>query len=66
MSLLDRKNPTATAVSVLKHAAICATAGAIVFFAFFKSSYTDAWQITLPIWLLLCAGIGALWEWQVE
>jgi len=65
MALLDRKNSNATSASVAKHAATCAIVGAIVFFALFKPSYTEAWPITLPIWLLLCAGVGALWEWQV-
>jgi hypothetical protein len=65
MGLLDKKNPKATASSVLKHAVVTAAVGAVVFFLFFKSSYREAWPVTLPIWLLLCAGVGALWKWQV-
>ena len=64
MGLLDKKNPKATAGSVLGHALVCGIAGAIVFFLLFKPSYQEAWPVTLPVWVLLCAGVGALWEWQ--
>ena len=65
MGLLDKKNPRATPRSVVKHAVACGIAGAAVFFLGFKSSYREAWPVTLPLWVLLCAVVGALWEWQV-
>ncbi len=64
MGLLDKNNPKATIGSVLRHGFLSAVVGAIVFFLFFKSSYREAWPVTLPIWLLLCAVVGALFEWQ--
>jgi hypothetical protein len=66
MGLLDKRNRKATPRSVLKHALLCAIAGAVVFFAAFKPMWRQAWPVTLPLWLLLCAGGGALWEWQVD
>jgi hypothetical protein len=39
--------------------------GAIVFFLAFKPAWREAWPITLPIWCLLCALVGAVVEWQV-
>ena len=66
MSLLDKKNPKATAGTVLRHALICGFVGACLFFLFFKTSYREVWPVALPIWVLLCAGVGALLEWQVR
>ena len=65
MGLLDKKNPKATFASVVRQAFVCAICGAAVFFLFAKSSYKESWVITLPIWMLLCASVGAIWEWQV-
>ena len=30
-----------------------------------KPAWREAWPVTLPIWCLLCAFVGALIEWQV-
>jgi len=65
MGLLDKKNPKATAASVVRQALVCAICGAAVFFLSAKPSYKESWGITLPIWMLLCATVGAIWEWQV-
>ena len=65
MGLLEKTNPKANARSVLKQVALSMTVGALVFFVFFKPSYQAAWPVTLPLWLALCAIVGALWEWQV-
>jgi len=65
MSLLDKMNPKATLGSVLRRAMVSAIVGAVVFFLAFKPMYRDAWPITLPIWCLLCAFVGAVIEWQV-
>jgi hypothetical protein len=65
MGLFEKRNPKANARTVLVHAFACACVGALVFFFFAKPAYKDAWPVTLPIWLAGCAGMGALWEWQV-
>jgi hypothetical protein len=36
-----------------------------VFFIAFKPMYREVWPIALPIWCLLCALVGAVFEWQV-
>jgi hypothetical protein len=36
-----------------------------VFFLLFKPAWREAWPVTLPIWCLLCAFVGAVIEWQV-
>jgi hypothetical protein len=65
MGLLDKTNPKATPRSVLLWAMAWAGIGAFLFFLAFKPAYREAWRIALPIWVLLCAGVGALVEWQV-
>ncbi len=65
MGLLDQTNPRATLRSVLVRSVQAAVAGAIVFFLAFKPAYREAWPVTLPIWCLLCAIVGAVFEWQV-
>ena len=65
MGLLGKTNPKASRVSVLRAATISAIVGTIVFFACFKPMYQKAWPVALPIWVLLCAFVGALCEWQV-
>lgn len=65
MGLLDKTNRRATPTSVLRASAIGAAVGMIVFFLCFKPMYRDAWPVTLPIWILLCAAVAALCEWQV-
>jgi hypothetical protein len=66
MSLFEKRNPKANARNVLVHALTCAFVGARVFLFFAKPTYQDAWPVTLPIWLAVCAGIGALWKWQFD
>jgi hypothetical protein len=66
MGLLDKTNPKATLRSVLVASATSAIVGAVVFFVAFKAQYIKAWPVTLPIWLVLCASVGAIWEWQVS
>jgi CDP-diglyceride synthetase len=63
--LLDKHNPKATWRSVLLRAIQAAVVGAVVFFLLFKPAWREAWPVTLPIWCLLCAFVGALIEWQV-
>jgi hypothetical protein len=65
MGLLEKRNPKANARSVLKQVALSVAVGVLVFFFFFKPSYQDAWPVTLPVWVALCAFVSALWEWQV-
>jgi hypothetical protein len=64
MRLLDKRNPKATLRSVLLHAVLCAAGGSVVFFLAGNAQFVQAWKITVPIWMLLCAAVGALWEWQ--
>jgi hypothetical protein len=64
MGLLDTTNPRATLRSVLLRAIQAAVVGAITFFLAFKPAYREAWPVTLPIWCLFCAFVGALFEWQ--
>ena len=66
MGLLEKRNPKATPGSALRHALITGAVGAAVFFFGFKPRFVEAWPVMLPIWCLLCAGVGALWEWQVD
>jgi hypothetical protein len=66
MGLLDKTNPKATLGSVLLRAIQAAVVGAVVFFVAFKPMYREMWRVTLPIWCLLCAFVGALFEWQVR
>jgi hypothetical protein len=65
MGLLDRTNPKATLRSVLLRSVQTAVVGAVVFFLAFKPMYREMWRVTLPIWCLLCAFVGAVVEWQV-
>jgi fatty acid desaturase len=65
MGLLERTNPRATWRSVVLRAVQAAAVGALVFFVAFKPAVREAWPVTLPIWCLLCAFVGAVVEWQV-
>ena len=65
MGLLEKTNPKATLRSVLLRANPGRGRGAVVFFIAFKPMYREAWPVTLPIWCLLCALVGAVFEWQV-
>jgi hypothetical protein len=65
MGLLDKNNPKATPKTILMQSITGAVVGAAAFFLLFRPSVREAWKITLPIWVLLCAAIGALMEWQV-
>ena len=65
MGLLEKNNPKAALRSLLLQAIQAATVGAVVFFVAFKPVYREAWPVTLPIWCLLCAFVGAVFEWQV-
>jgi hypothetical protein len=65
MGLFDKINPKATAKSVLLRAIQFAVLGAVAFFLLFKPAWREAWPISLPIWCLLCAFVGAVIEWQV-
>lgn len=65
MGLLNKTNPDATQRSVLTAAAKNMLVGAVLFFVAFKAEWVEAWRITLPIWLLLSAGVGAICKWQV-
>jgi hypothetical protein len=63
--LLEKVNQKATWRSVLLRATGAAIVGCLVFFLAFKVQYIVAWKVALPIWLLLCAAVGAICEWQV-
>lgn len=65
MGLLEKSNPKATLRSVLLRGIQAAAVGAVVFFIAFKPMYREVWPIALPIWCLLCALVGAVFEWQV-
>lgn len=64
MGLLDKVNAKATARTVLKRTVVSGLVGA-AFFLLFKPTVREAWPILLPMWVLLCAAVGALAEWQV-
>ena len=66
MNLWDKTNPKASLASVLRTAVIGTIVGTAIFFLCFKPMYRDAWPITLPIWILVCATVYALCEWQVN
>ena len=65
MGLLDKTNPEATLWTVLRAGVTGIVVGAVVFFAMFKAQYIASWRVALPIWLLMCAGVAALCQWQV-
>ena len=64
VGLLGKTNPKATARSVIRQALCGGMMGAAVFLLFFKPSYKEVWPVALPLWVLLCAGVGAICEWQ--
>jgi hypothetical protein len=64
MGLLDKINRKATPGSVLRRALASGAIGA-AFFVLFKPAVREAWPVLLPLWVLLCAAVGALAEWQV-
>ena len=66
MGFLSKENPKATIKSVAWRAIRYAAIGACAFFLLFKPSYRDVWPIALPVWMLLCAFVGAAIEWQVD
>ncbi|GAB4136885.1 hypothetical protein [Thermopirellula anaerolimosa] len=65
MGLLEKRNPKATWRSVLLHAFLSMGGGAVFYFLFFKPELQREWIITLPPWLLWCAFVGGLMEWQM-
>lgn len=68
MGLLERTNPHATPKSVLRHAGITGIVGGVVYLvlSIWKPNLRDVWPILLPVWVLLCADVGGLYEWQVD
>ena len=71
MGLLDKKNPQATAGSVLRHAFLVGLVGASLYlFAMLCDALNDSlqehWVIGLCVWTCTCAFVGGLWEWQVD
>lgn len=65
MGLLEKRNPYATLTSVLLAALRGVIMGIVFFLLNFKHKFQLEWPITLPPWLLLCAIVSALFEWQV-
>ncbi|MGB9687430.1 hypothetical protein [Thermogutta sp.] len=65
MGLLEKRNPYATLTSVLLAALRGVIMGIVFFLLYFKPKFQLEWPITLPPWLLLCAIVFTLWEWQV-
>ena len=66
MGLMDKTNPNATRRSVLRESLISAITTPLVVFVISKPAFRRHWRVTLPITILIGAGIGALWEWQVD
>ena len=64
MSLLEKCNPYATWQSVVLAAVVQMLRGLPLFLLYFKPEFRQHWQITLPLWLLLCGFVGAVMEWQ--
>jgi len=65
MSLLKKCNPKATWLSVLLAALKAIVVGFLLFWFFFKPEWREEWPVSLPPWLLLCACVFAIFEWQV-
>ena len=65
MGLLDKTNPQATLLSTLRHAIVCAACGLVCYFFCFEKAAEGLWSGRLLTWLLICAFVGAIWEWQV-
>ena len=71
MGLLDKKNPQATAWSVLRHAFLVGLVGASLYLLAMlcdalNDSLQEHWGIGLSVWTCGCACLGGLWEWQVD
>ncbi|MEI7924272.1 MAG: hypothetical protein WCJ40_20380 [Planctomycetota bacterium] len=66
MGLLDKTNPNATRRSVLRQSLISAITTPLVVFVISKPAFRRHWRVTVPIFTLMGAGIGALVEWQVD
>lgn len=66
MGLLHKTNPNATRRSVLRQSLISAISTPLVVFVISKPAFRRHWRDTIPIFTMLGAGIGALWEWQVD
>jgi hypothetical protein len=64
MGLFDKVNTKASVMTVLKRATVSGLVGAAFFFLF-KPAAWAAWPVLLPTWVLLCAAVGALAEWQI-
>jgi len=62
MRLLEKTNPNATLRTVVRRALAQGAIGAFVYFLFFKPGFREFWPVTLPVWVTLCAAIGALFE----
>ena len=66
MSLLEKTNPHATRRSVLRNAIQGALTVPLFIFIIGKPYVREHYRITMPLFTLLGAGIGGLWEWQVD
>jgi hypothetical protein len=62
MGLLDKTNPHATRRNVLMNAIQNAMTVPLLVFIIGKPYAREHWRITMPLFTLLGAGIGGLWE----
>lgn len=65
MGLFDKTNPRATFGSVIRHAAVVGGTGAVLYAAANWNAGKDRLTYGLLAWTVLCAAVGAVWEWQV-
>jgi hypothetical protein len=64
-NFLEKLNPKATWLTVVWASLRGIVIGLLIFWLFFKPEWKAAWPFTLPPWLLLCAFVFAIFEWQV-
>lgn len=64
-NFLEKLNPKATWLTVAWASLRGIVIGLLIFWLFFKPEWKAAWPFTLPPWLLLCAFVFAIFEWQV-
>lgn len=63
--MMEKLNPKATWLTVAWASLRGIVVGLLIFWLLFKPEWKAAWPVTLPLWLLLCAFVFAVFEWQV-
>lgn len=67
MGFLSKANPKATWKSVLRSALMSAAIGLAIYgIVIYRNQWLDEWPLKLMICAVLCASVGALFEWQVS